>query len=352
MNSKDSKYVLYFDLLNIIACFGVVMLHVSAATSTFEYSKSWKVSMFFEASFYWAVPVFLMLTGANLIDYRRRYSTSSFLRKRFSKTLLPFLFWSLFAIIWRIKYLGDFSQDKVDTLPELIDNIINARAMTIFWFFPMLYAVYLAIPAISMVPEKNRLGRRGIYWYLIIFTFITVSVLPLVCGLVNIKWNKSLENPMMSGYLALVILGYALANTDIKRNIRYVIYGIGILGILMYFIFTVKLSFRTGRFDRTFNGYSNMTSMMMSPAVFVLFKYIQWDKVINKKSIKIIKRASSASFGVYLIHKFVIQFILKNWDINTRSLTWKTFGAIFIYIISVVIVMLIKKVPGLKTLVP
>ncbi len=31
-----------------------------------------------EVSFYWAVPVFFMLTGVTLLDYRKRYSTKVF----------------------------------------------------------------------------------------------------------------------------------------------------------------------------------------------------------------------------------------------------------------------------------
>lgn len=47
-----------------------------------------------EVLFYWAVPIFFMLTGATLMRYRERYDTKTFLLKRFQRTVIPFLAWS------------------------------------------------------------------------------------------------------------------------------------------------------------------------------------------------------------------------------------------------------------------
>lgn len=60
--------------------------------------------MFIEALFYFAVPVFFMLTGATLINYRKRYGTGTFFKKRLLKTLVPFIIWSIIGICWSIFY--------------------------------------------------------------------------------------------------------------------------------------------------------------------------------------------------------------------------------------------------------
>ena len=41
-----------------------------------------------------------MISGATLIDYRERYTTIEFFKKRISKTLLPFLVWSVVGIVY------------------------------------------------------------------------------------------------------------------------------------------------------------------------------------------------------------------------------------------------------------
>ena len=73
METGKKNYILYFDLLNIFACFAVVALHVNGAVHTFAKTRNWVSCMFIEALFYFAVPVFFMLTGATLINYRKRY---------------------------------------------------------------------------------------------------------------------------------------------------------------------------------------------------------------------------------------------------------------------------------------
>ena len=40
-----------------------------------------------------------MITGTTLMQYRERYDTKTFFKKRFSKVLVPFLFWAIVMII-------------------------------------------------------------------------------------------------------------------------------------------------------------------------------------------------------------------------------------------------------------
>lgn len=84
---NNKKYILYFDLLNIFACFAVVALHVNGAVHTFAKTRNWVSCMFIEALFYFAVPVFFMLTGATLMNYRKDMIPGLSLKKEFSRHL-------------------------------------------------------------------------------------------------------------------------------------------------------------------------------------------------------------------------------------------------------------------------
>ncbi len=99
---KLPKYVVAFDILNIISCFAVVALHVNGVFWRFSYDRYWITSNFIESLFYFAVPVFVMLSGATLINYRERYSTREFFKKRVVKTFVPFIIWSFIAIVYNI----------------------------------------------------------------------------------------------------------------------------------------------------------------------------------------------------------------------------------------------------------
>ena len=76
--------ILYLDVLNIFACFAVLMLHHNGIVHNYNVnSLAWKQALIFEVLFYWAVPIFFMLTGATLVSYREQYSTKVFFTKRF-----------------------------------------------------------------------------------------------------------------------------------------------------------------------------------------------------------------------------------------------------------------------------
>ena len=71
MNEQKCKHILYLDILNVFACFSVLMLHHNGIVHYYNvFSTAWKESLIFEVVFFWAVPVFFMITGATLLDYR------------------------------------------------------------------------------------------------------------------------------------------------------------------------------------------------------------------------------------------------------------------------------------------
>lgn len=89
MDVQKNNHIFYLDILNIFACFAVLMLHHNGIVHTYNvFTAPWKEALIFEVIFYWAVPVFFMITGATLLNYRKRYSTKAFFQKRILRTHL------------------------------------------------------------------------------------------------------------------------------------------------------------------------------------------------------------------------------------------------------------------------
>ena len=132
----SKKRVGYFDALNVVSCIAVVTMHVNGTSLyTFHHSVSWLSSLFIDCLCYFAVPVFFMLTGATLMDYRKRYNTYEFIKKRFSRTMIPFLFWSVVAIVWCVLALKCLKWSGVSSPIKLINVIFNVRAFNICSIF-------------------------------------------------------------------------------------------------------------------------------------------------------------------------------------------------------------------------
>ena len=350
---NNKKYILYFDLLNIFACFAVVALHVNGAVHTFAKTRNWVSCMFIEALFYFAVPVFFMLTGATLMNYRKRYDTGAFFKKRIFKTFVPFMIWSIIGICWSIFYTKGMKISDINTPAKFISAVINCKGMGIYWFFPALFSVYLTIPLFSLVDEDKRIGKKGIFTYLILVYIVLNVLLPFVCRLTGIQWNSALNEVSCGGYVVWFLIGYLLANTDINKKFRILIYILGLIGFFMYFYLTVQNSFKTGRFDKTYAGYMNIPAIFMGTAVFVFFKYGKWNFIDkHEKAVRFVRNLSSASFGVYLIHYYLKDFSIRHFGIDPRSTLYRIVGTFIIYGLSVIIVRVIQKIPVIRKMVP
>lgn len=350
---NNKKYILYFDLLNIFACFAVVALHVNGAVHTFAKTRNWVSCMFIEALFYFAVPVFFMLTGATLMNYRKRYDTGAFFKKRIFKTFVPFIIWSIIGICWSVFYTKGMKISDINTPAKFISAVINCKGMGIYWFFPALFSVYLTIPLFSLVDEDKRIGKKGIFTYLILVYIVLNVLLPFVCRLTGIQWNSALNAVSCGGYVVWFLIGYLLANTDINKKFRILIYILGLIGFFMYFYLTVQNSFKTGRFDKTYAGYMNIPAIFMGTAVFVLFKYGKWNSIEkHEKAVRFVRNLSSASFGVYLIHYYLKDFSIRHFGIDPRSTLYRIVGTFIIYGLSVIIVRGIQKIPVIRKMVP
>lgn len=344
---KKKNYLLYFDLLNITACLCVIYMHCNSAVHTYSNTRVWKESLFVETVAYWAVPIFFMLSGATLMEYRKKYDTKTYFKKRIFKTFVPFILWNIFILIEKglVEKTIELGNIKFTTL---IDMILNSKIENIYWFFIPLFMVYLSIPVLAQLKDNFK-----VLIYMAGIGIVTYSILPFGMSIMNIPFNTSLNFPLTSGYIIFVIIGYLLYKIDLSKKGRYLIYLGGILGIVIRYGMTYTLSIRDGQLNKMSWGYLNLPSVLLAVAVFTLFKYIKWDNIFKTEKIKdIIRKISGASFGIYLIHMFVIRVLLHYFSWNTFGWKWRYVGALIVYACALIIVLLMKKIPLIKRIVP
>ena len=274
-NNEDNK-VLWITVANVFACIGVVILHCNSVFWTFPQGRTWYSANFLETFFYWPVPVFFMITGTTLIDYRKRYDTKTFFKKRVERTFIPFLIWS---VIWML--IRHFGQGwKIGGVKGAIEGIFNTSYNGVYWFFIPLFAIYLSMPLISAVRDNL---RKSVYIYVCVATFILTSIIPTVCTLIGVKYNEGLHLAVSDtgGYVMLVLLGYLISHNDISKRMRIVSYLLAVFGWAIQFFGTTALSIPQGEIVRVLKGYGNFPAVMQGVGVFVAFKYISWEHIFN-----------------------------------------------------------------------
>ena len=96
--------MIWLDNARIAAILAVVILHsaVSGVVDTDLGSGYWWAGNLYSAFSRWCVPVFVMISGALLLSPARQESLGTFYRKRMSRVLWPFLFWSAFFLGWTL----------------------------------------------------------------------------------------------------------------------------------------------------------------------------------------------------------------------------------------------------------
>ncbi len=336
----------YISVLNVIACLSVVLLHANGTFWSFEYSRTWISADIIESVFYFAVPVFFMITGCTLIDYPDRYDTKTYLKKRFSKTLIPFLFWSGIGLVYQT-LLGRIVFGDL-TIKLLIDYLINANIVSIYWFFIPLFAIYLCIPFFAKIEKQH---RQETFRYMIFLCFIFNIALPLVFSLLGINYNGSMTLSVGSGYLFWIMIGYYIDHYEISKRNRIIIYFAGVMGLLMHICGTWFLSYRDGAINRTFKGYNNLPSVLYAIAIFLAFK--QLDKKNKMDTIfRLTQWIHPSTFGIYLIHWYIIDILVSGLHINNQTLTFRLGGGVLIFLSSAVIVWVLKKIPGIRRMLP
>lgn len=190
----ERKRIVYFDVLNVLACLCVVGMHCNGAVHAFSDSSVWRQSLLVDVLAYWAVPVFVMLSGATLMNYRRRYSTKVFLKRRFLKTGVPLVIWTVFFYVF-YRTRGTIAWTGWRAFSN---SVINFSIVPVYWFFPPLFMVYLSLPVLSLLVQN-----RKILWYMTVLAFASCSVFPFVCTALGLTYWGSFAFPMMGGIYSL-----------------------------------------------------------------------------------------------------------------------------------------------------
>ena len=345
-SKKESKRIVYYDILNIISIIAVIAMHHNAIVHGNPLIRAWNTSLIVDCICYFAVPVFCMVTGATLMNYRTKYNTKTFFKKRLSKVLIPFLFWAAIMFIWRIYVLKDLT---INGPRELLNTFFNSEEQKVYYFMFAILGTYLMMPLLSQLAEEK---YRMTLWYIVgVYFAINACLVPLL-NVLNIKWNMDFSMHI-GEYVFMAILGYLLSTEDLKKEYRVLIYLGAVVGLFYRYIVTFILSKNLGEVDKSCWGYHTWNSILLAASVFLIVKRVaEVHPISNAKIIKLLEMLSSCTFGIYLIHRIVIYYEIDWFNINSNSWLWRTIWVVPTYVISLGIVYILKKIPVLKRIVP
>lgn len=333
--------VFYFDFLNIFACISVISLHCNGYTHSYSHNAAWYQALVIETLFYSAVPIFFMLSGATLFNFRSRYSLKEFYKKRFSKTLIPYLFFGFtFYVLNFIKEMRSSNQASFD-FHNLFNSLLTGQIpFANYWFFIPLFILYLFIPYLEkIVNHSSRQELKSLL--LLLFTF--QSIIPIA----NFWWHLNIsQSTSIYGFCLYAILGFYLSKSELEKNNKF-IFVFFILSVIMWIIRYIGLSSLVEHSSFWFNYYG-LFALIPATTCFLLAKRLNPWLGSHPLLTKNLQLLSSLSFGIYLIHGAFLYIL----PFPHSSAYYRILGIPITYIGCCIIVFMLKKIPLIKRIVP
>ncbi len=343
---KSESDIIWVDNAKIIAIFAVVILHIAAAVVTkitnLE-SFAWWIGNAYDSLTRWCVPVFVMISGALLLDTNKNEPISVFYRKRASGILLPTIFWSIFFLGWT--FLKGLIKGSPYSFIFIVKQLLAGRPYYHMWFLYMLICLYLFTPFLRII-IKNTSKKEQIIFVAILFM---MSIINKVFNVFYPSSSKLFINWFLF-YLPYFISGHLMI--EMRKNPNKVLL---ILSFTLSAILTALGLFFLSRASGLENGlyfydYLSITVVPMSLSMLLLLKTITKPIIINSS---FTHKLAQLVLGVYLIHPIFID-IFKHFGIF--GLTFNPLIAILsvsflVFMFSLIIAKLISMIPYLNRII-
>lgn len=287
-----------------------------------------------------------MITGATLIDYRERYDTKTFFKKRLLKVIIPLIIWSIIYFIINF-FKGKFSINDL-SFKFVFEYFFFVKTNPIFWFFVVIIGIYLAIPVISLIPQET---RRKAFLYIIIITFVFNQFLPDLLYHLNLNYNYDLKFPLTySGWISFIFIGYYIDKYEIVKKHRVIIYVLGIIGFLTMVVPTIFISYHKNESCSWFDEYYDAPCVLYSASVFLFFKSKINNNQIVTKIMPFFNFVAPTTLGIYVLHIAIRDFL-------RYFYTYSYFGMNLVLTLSIlticfIVVKIVQKIPGLRHIFP
>ncbi len=353
VSESDShrEHLVYVDVLNIIACFAVVMLHVSLNVFN-PLGDHWVRAVLFQAIAIFAVPVFFMISGMNLIGYSDKYDARTFFKKRAWRVGRALILASLFCYVLFCmfpfsfygaeQYAGKFG--LLDLLVRFLTNSVNDT----YWFLYTIIYLYILTPLLTRAKTSKKLLE-----YLLLILFSVSFVIPLIekMGVPKEYFGTLFNWPFFaSSSLFYYILGFYIKKYVKELPPIWLTAGMFVVSAAAMFFGGL---YTNGYFSQRSETYSNYVIGTASPlcaleAVSLFLLLMSAEEHLKKYPSKVlrgVKEISGASLGVYLFHILII-----NWaGVNLQGRIAEFWGnhmemrTVVVYAITLVLVVLAKR---------
>lgn len=294
------------DPLRFLAVAAVVALHLVPDPAIYDRPDAprWWFAIFVFAHGSWGVPVFLMLSGALLLDPSRTEPTADFYRRRWRRIGPPLVFWSAFYLLWRATFKGETM-----TAAKAVEALLHAQPQFHLHYLFLIAGLYVITPLLRPYVRDSRPTEQLALAAFLVFSY------DLACAVWTFVDRHPVEFTAFDRYLPF--LGYYLAGPALRRlepvpKTR--------LLVLAFLTATVAHATVTGA---VFAGaakpwdvaigytiYHDPTVAFMAASAFLLGRRL-WPEEGVGPAVRLFAWLGPVSFGIYLLHPALLDIVRK-----------------------------------------
>lgn len=286
--SEEKVRIRELDYFRVIACFSVIMIHISAIgiVNYLPTSNHYKTIIVINRIFFYAVPAFIFLSGitSSYKPIDKDFNYFNFLKRKISKILIPYLIWNIiyYAIILII---NNWSIDIVFFLEKFVTGDMYYH----LYFIVIIVQLYLLTPVFNYIFEK--FDKRYI---------LIVTALITIISTVKLKFIYS--DRIFLKYVFFYVLGIYAAkeySTFVKKVKQY-----KWISFVFYIILTIIFSILFYYKNYTLMDYIWVPYSVVS--IIFLYNISIYLKKHGTKIYEVVKRISMSSLYIYLMHPLIL----------------------------------------------
>lgn len=325
-----------FDILRIIALLAVIVVHSSGIGISTTQSKC--VLVFIDSIITWQIPVYVMISGRFFLDPEREMPFRKLL-KAILRLVIAFVAWD---VVYQLFYVLSGTYAGLNWKGILSQAVMGPYH---FWYLFMIVCLYAITPFLRKIAEDKRLMEYFIILFLL-FEFLTYfgAYLPVIGNTVAevlIKTNFHFA----LGYSGYYILGYYLYKYGIPDGLEVLLYVLSVVLLIAAGVATVHRALLEGTNEEWYTKYLMPNIAVEAAAIYTVFTKRVSKHHFSDRAVKWISKLSEYSFGVYLIHALILEFI--------GMTGFTTYGSLFVFpviviatvVISNILVGLLRKIP-------
>lgn len=338
----------YFDWLRAVALIAVVIIHISSPLMNMNWARNeafWWLGLVWQSSVRFAVAMFVVLTGATLLT--KPIEPLQFYKRRFSRVVLPALFWlpAYWVFRWFMLVPAQRPMGVKPVLDWALQLFDREGVSKHLWYLYMIILLYALMPLIAYLLQK--LSLRAVLMGLAGWMVVNLAQMAGLFSLDSLpSFVVKIYNYLL--YAGYLVTGYVLVRYFQKTNFpKLLSVSIFFTTVFVAAFVTYILSHYHQKQTTTFMSTFCVNTFIQVLAVYFFFKSLS---IESKFLCWLLGVLSNYSFGIYLVHIMVISLLFRVGVFWTMAhpLISIPLLLIIVLLISWVVIFILRRLPGLK----